>query len=314
MSTTSDTVSADAVRPPTVRTKTSPLAPFVWSIRREIWEHKSLYIAPVSVAGLVLLGAFISAFKFAGHPHGPIDLSPDQAAVVRIAAFGASATAVIIVSGVVSVFYCLAALNGERRDRSILFWKSLPVSDRTAVLAKASVPLLVLPAFVYVVVAVLQTLLLVIGAVGILLGGGDPALIGVDQHLPELWGLLFYGLTAITLWYAPIYGWLLMISAWSKRAPFLWAVLPPLALALVERLMLGTDYIGRLLHDRIGGFMVGFQSGSVSLQTHRANFSDPLAIADPTALFSSPGLWGGLVAGAIFIAATVWLRQTRDPV
>jgi ABC-2 type transport system permease protein len=314
MSLSPDTAGAAAGDGPSaVRPRITPVAPFLWSIRREVWEHKSLYLAPLSVAGLFLLGALFSTFRFAARARAQVDLSPDATAAVMMAAFGASAMAVILVSGVVGVFYCLAALNGERRDRSILFWKSLPVSDLTAVLAKASVPLVVLPVFVFVLVAALQTVLLVLGGLGLMIDGGGPGLMGADVRLPEMWGLLFYGLVAVTLWYAPIYGWLLMVSAWSKRAPFLWAVLPPLALALVERLTLGTSYIGRLIHERIGGFAVGFQEGS-GLRPQAQIVGNPLSIADPAGLFMSPGLWGGLVAAGVLIAATVWLRQNRDPI
>ena len=143
--------------------------------------------------------------------------------------------------------------------------------------------------------------------------GGSQGLMGVDVRMLQIWALLLYGLAAITLWYAPIYGWLLMVSAWAKRGPFLWAVLPPLALALVERLMVGTNYLGHLLHQRIGGFVVGFRDGSASFHAQSTNFLNPLSIADPAGLVSSPGLWGGLAAAAVFIAATVWLRQNRDP-
>ena len=60
----------------------------------------------------------------------------------------------------VGVFYCLDALHGERRDRSILFWKSLPVSDLTTVLAKASVPCRVLPPRAFALALATQLMLL----------------------------------------------------------------------------------------------------------------------------------------------------------
>jgi ABC-2 type transport system permease protein len=264
------------------------------------------------VAGLVLFAALLSAAKIAGQVHGAIEMSGDDAMAVRLAAFGVSAVAVVLVSIIVAFFYCLSALNGERRDRSILFWKSLPVSDLKAVLAKASIPMIVLPAFVFVVVVVMQIVLLMLGAFGMLLHGGGPGLLGADFHLPQLWTLLFYGLAVVTLWYAPLYGWTLMVSAWAKRAPFLWAVLPPLALALVERLGLGTDVTGRLLHDRFNGFAVGFKDGLP--HGNRWTVTDPMQMMDPAALLASPGLWGGLIAAAGFLAATVWLRRSRDPV
>jgi ABC-2 type transport system permease protein len=313
MSSSSETIGGAAI-PPRVRGKTSPFETYFWSVRREIWEHKSLYVAPLAVAALMVLGAIFSTLRIAAYVHHQPEITGANAAQIRMAAFGASALAIIVVEAVVSFFYCLAALNGERRDRSILFWKSLPISDLTAVLAKASIPLLIMPVFDFVVIIALQTILLILGSIGAMLQGAGPGLMGADLHLPQMWAFLLYGLVVTTLWYAPIFGWLLMVSAWSKRAPFLWAVLPPLALALVERLSLNTNVIGNLLHDRVGGFKVAFQDGGIS---NRATFPqdvDPLQLTDPGAFLASPGLWGGLIAAAVFLAATVYFRRNRDPV
>ena len=62
------------------------------------------------------------------------------------------------------MFYCLDALYGERRDRSILFWKSLPVSDLTTVLSKASIPIVVLPLLTFAVTVATQLIMLLSAA------------------------------------------------------------------------------------------------------------------------------------------------------
>jgi hypothetical protein len=132
----------------------NPVRPFYWSVRRELWENRSIYVAPVAVAGFVLLGFLFSlhnlpqaAHVLSGPKPGP-DATPaamlaynKQAMSLMVPQF--AGFAILVVSLVVAVFYCLGSLHAERRDRSVLFWKSLPVSDRTTVLSKAFVPLVV---------------------------------------------------------------------------------------------------------------------------------------------------------------------------
>src|ERR1700719_4587151 len=114
---------------PSVLTATRPM---YWSLRRELWENRSIYIAPLAVAGVALFGFSLSSI--AGIWEKPLRLNPAQPQ----APYDMAAGLMMLTGIVVSVFYCLDALHGERRDRRILFWKSLPVSDLTTVLAKAS--------------------------------------------------------------------------------------------------------------------------------------------------------------------------------
>ena len=123
-----------------------------WSIRREFWESRSIYIAPLGVAALILVGFMISTIHLPGNMRAALALSPMQQ---HEAIQQPYAVAELLMMGtflIVAVFYCLDALHGERRDRSILFWKSLPVSDLTTVLAKASIPVVVLPLFTFAVI------------------------------------------------------------------------------------------------------------------------------------------------------------------
>src|SRR6202022_1414304 len=137
---------------------------------------------------------------------------------------------------IVAVFYCLDALHGERRDRSILFWKSLPVSDRTTVLSKASIPLVVLPLYSFAIIVAAQVIMMTLSTV-VLLGSG-PGLVTLWTHVKLFQGIvaLLYALIAIALWHAPVYGWLLLVSGWARRATFLWAGLPLIVIQLFERI------------------------------------------------------------------------------
>src|SRR5580700_4524327 len=177
-----------------------PIRPFYWSVRRELWENRSIYIAPLAVAGLVLLGYLIASMGYA--------LSTTNMAQRRTALEEPYTFAMGVIMGtafIVSIFYSLDALHGERRDRSILFWKSMPVSDLTTVLSKASIPLVVLPLLSFAIVVVLQLIMALLSTVVLLLSGLSVSAMWVRLPLFQIEVVLLYGLTVLTLWYAPIY-------------------------------------------------------------------------------------------------------------
>src|SRR6202140_5345961 len=125
----------------------SETRPMYWSVRRELWENRSIYIAPLVVAAVVLLGFLISTIHLQDKMRAALALDPMKQHELIERPYNFAALLLMGTTFVVAVFYCLDALHGERRDRSILFWKSLPVSDVTTVLAKASIPLVILPLF-----------------------------------------------------------------------------------------------------------------------------------------------------------------------
>jgi ABC-2 type transport system permease protein len=209
----------------------------------------------------------------------------------------------------VSIFYSVDALYGERRDRSILFWKSVPVSDLTTVLAKASIPILVIPAMAFVVTVLTEALMVLCGSVVLLASGmGLATFWSRLDLLREMFQLLYHLVTVHVFWYAPLYAWLLLISAWARRAPFLWAVLPPFAVAMFEKMAFHSSYFVQFLGDRVGG---------------GADAADPMQGNDfplvpgmhltPGAFLATPGLWLGLVFAAVFLVAAARLRRLRQP-
>lgn len=294
---------------PAAAAPAAPLArtrPFYWSVRREIWENRAIYLAPLVAAGVVLFGIVL------GHLHllhvagsqtevGPGHFGPPThrpLPFLHTVPYLIAAAAIMFTSCVVGIFYCLAALNGERRDRSVLFWKSLPVSDVTTVLSKAAVPAVILPLVTFVVIFVTHLVMLALD-----LGSAAAASVPIGQ----IWLDLGWAFLMLAFWWAPVWGWLLLVSAWSKRMTFLWGVGPPLALCVIERLALGTDYAFKLLGDRLTkGIGVGFT-------TPRPNTAE-LPWPDPGPFLVSPGLWIGLVVGAAFLAGAVWLRRRREPI
>src|SRR5213596_2409366 len=145
--------------------------PFYWSVWRELWENRSLYIVPLIVAVVQVFGFAITTIGLADRRRAVLllDAAHQRAAIEQ--PYDLAAMMMIFVVFIVGVFYCLEALHGERRDRSILFWKSLPVSDRTTILAKASIPLVVLPLLSFAIIVAAQLIMLSLSTVVLLMSG-----------------------------------------------------------------------------------------------------------------------------------------------
>jgi ABC-2 type transport system permease protein len=283
--------------------------PMYWSVRRELWENRSIYIAPLVAAGVFLFGFLISTITLPRRMAAALAFDPLRQEHAVMGPYNFIAGMLAMTGIVVGVFYCLDALHGERRDRSILFWKSLPVSDRTTVLAKTSVPFVVLPLFVWALSLAMQLIMLTWSTVVLL---SNPPAVSMLWRQAEIFQsslALLYGLVAITLWLAPIYGWLLLVSAWARRATFLWAVLPPAALAIFEWIAFRTSYIGLLLAHRVTGwFKQAFDLQPQGGQSH------PLMHLTPLKFLTTPGLWIGLAFAVGFLAAAIRLRRYREPI
>jgi ABC-2 type transport system permease protein len=284
-----------------------------WCIRRELWENRAIYIAPLAVAAFIILGFFYSTLRM---PAGLLITSTvNNNGVVTQTSHGIdpilpyTITAALIMGTtfLVGIFYCLDALYGERRDRSILFWKSLPVSDLTTVLSKAAIPLVLLPLLTWAIIVVTQSLMLLINVTVFHARGIDTGPLHSGLPLTQNSIMLLYHLVAIhVLWYAPIWCWFLLVSAWARRTPLLWATLPPLALGVLEMITLHSGHVFEFLKYRFHGpegadFEAPHTMGSMAMQISPAHF------------LSTPGLWAGLALAAVFLAAAIQLRRYRNP-
>ena len=275
---------------------------FCWSVRRELWENRSVWLAPVAVGGLALLGFLLHLVHL---PHKVRTTSGAELHAIIEQPYVVVALMLMVVDMVVGVFYSVDALYGERRDRSVLFWKSLPVSDVTTVLAKASVPILVLPFIVFVATFVTQLLMLLLSSAVLMASGQSAALVWTHVPVLKTAGVNLYHLVVFHgIWYAPFFGWFLMVSAWARRAPFLWAVLPPVGIGVFEKVAFNTSHFGMAILERFGGNSPsdGSSSGmSMDMFTphHAMHF------------IFSPGMWLGLALTAFFLYCAVRLRRSR---
>jgi len=294
----------------TVKTVNAP-RPIYWSIRRELWEHRSILFAPAAVAAVIIAIGIVRIPYFTGLIYNGELRSNGGSNIqdIAIGMFLMTAGLVIITATLTGVFYSLDALLSERRDRSVLFWKSLPVSDRTTVLSKAIIPMAVLPAVAFAVTLAMHILLALVLSVGLLI---------FRQPLSSLWSQLpffqiqvfvLYVIVTCTLWYAPIYGWLLLVSSISRRAALVWAVVPFVAAVGLERFAFRSEYVGRWLVYRLAG---GVQAAFHYATKHNGS----IGLKDATPLFylAEPGLWMGLAAFAIFVFLCIRMRRFQGPI
>ena len=282
----------------------SATRPMYWSVRRELWENRSIYIAPLAVAAVTVFGYLIATL---GYALSTTNLAQRRAALEGPYSFAAGV--IMATTFVVGIFYSLDALHGERRDRSILFWKSLPVSDLTTVLSKASIPLIILPLLTVAIVLATELIMLLLGSLVLLGSGLSVATLWTQSSLsPMLLLLLYHLVTVHVLWHAPLYGWLLLVSGWARRVAFLWAALPPLAVCAIEKVAFNTTHFAAMLGYRF--------AGGPEAVTMAGGFPiDPMMThLTPGRFLSTPGLWMGLAVAAGLLAAAVRLRRYQGPI
>jgi ABC-2 type transport system permease protein len=289
---------------------TSPTRPLYWSVRRELWENRYVYIAPLAVAALFLIGYLIGTIHLPAQMRELSGVDPEHYRETILQPYNVAAAFLMGAYILITLFYCSDALHSERRDRSILFWKSLPVSDLTTVLAKASIPFIILPLLTFAITLVLQFIILLLSSAVLLASGLNVA--SLWTHLPVLQMsllLLYHIITAHMLWPAPVYCWLLLVSGWARRAAFLWAALPVLAIAGVEKIAFHTQYFAGLVLGRLMG------DAHPQLYTSPDIFpTDPMTHITPAPFLLSASLWIGLMVAIAFLAAAVRLRRYQGPI
>jgi len=296
---------------------------FAMLIRRELWEHRMLWITPLAIAALMLLSMAVFGASFRVEMPGlpPPDSIDARDNLLRLAILSIQLPFYIAAALLIGI-YLLDCLYAERRDRSVLFWKSLPLSDRAVVLSKVCVGLVLVP-LGYFLCAALTSL---IGSALVRLHGGSLALAMSTWNFTD-WlytqGVILYGMVATVLWYAPFATYLLLVSAWARRAVVAWAVIPPILLALLERLLLGTNYIGRVVQRGFGEVLaLAFRlNRQLEVTIGDVVARPPPGVGpgggpgprfDPTGLLTSPMLWLGLAAAALMIWAAIALRRRGE--
>ena len=353
MNTPVDAMELDVATPRAARAAPHPTSKLKMLLKREYWEHKGGFLwAPVWAGAislaLTLMGiviALIAGHRAAASGKLQIDGMQMNGLDLGVLTQGMKADDVtgfgqgldlflqlgsswsFIVLAFVMFFYGIGALYDERKDRSVLFWKSLPVSDAQTVLSKALSALVVAPLIAgLVAIVVLILLLLVLSVVALAYGGNPLTLVWGPASPLTLMASFISWIPVYALWALPTIGWLMLCSAWSRSKPFLWAIMIPVFAGIfiswfdvMELFQLDSGWfwgniVGRLLGGTIPGIDFLYRPDFANF-TRGDNLQAIHDLLSPTSSFRSlqmPGLWIGAAAGIAMLFAAVRLRRWRD--
>jgi len=298
-------------------------------IQREFWEHRGLWIVPLTIAAVMLGAAGVFGhFQFDFNSHANYYDRPPPPPLVELVALG-WAVPFYLAAVIQASAYLIDCLYAERRDRSILFWRSMPVTDARAVLVKLLVGLVLVPLGAFLIAAatsLIGSAILVLRNQHVIINGQPIAALWDTLAWLRLQAIALYGLLAAMLWYAPFAAYLMLASVWARRSPYVWVLVPPLLLMLLEHMVFGTYYIGsianggfnQLLHLAYDLTQHGADVGAALLPPGGAD-TDGIEmlhfsrhVPTPLHLLASARLWGGLVAAVGMIALAIRLRRYRD--
>lgn len=328
----------------------NPMQTFLWLLKREYWEHRGgFFWAPLIAGGVVVAivlfslaiaettaarnGVNLSGMNLNSISH---NMTPDQ-----IAHFNTGLTAglmglsipIMVTLSFVVFFYLLGALYDDRRDRSALFWKSLPVSDLDTVLSKVAAAVLVAPLLAVGAVIVLHLVILVLLSAYVGTHGVNPLpLLWSPVQLVTMWVKLVLLIPINALWALPTVGWLLLCSAFVRSKPFLWAVVLPFGLGVVfglthllQQLSIPSTWYWKNVVSRIlfgivpgGWFGIGGNgslralTGGGDVTFEKFDVVNSLLTWDSIlAALGSLDLWIGVAAGVGLIGAAIYFRRRR---
>ena len=280
-------------------------------VRREFWEHRALWLAPLVIVGLVALSTAIGRVHIELDDAERLGSSPEALlSIVQLVL----AVPLYITSVFVGSYYLLDSLYAERKDRSILFWKSLPVSDGLTVGAKLLVGLVVVPFGVFALALVADAVYTAILETRVVLGNVPRVLNWSTREWLRTEAVMFLATLFAVLWWAPIAGYLLLVSAWVRRAPILWATLPLVLGPVLEWVAFGTRYLLSFSDYRINGIWGILGAGHLNIVSKHGlhPVGTALEVLDLRGAFTAIDLWLGLAATVALVYAAIRIRRYRD--
>ncbi len=325
---------------------------FGWLLKREYWEHRGGFLwAQVWTAGLMLLALaslLVIGGVFASHIQGtitvgvPLNTLTQNMTPQQLSEVGAGLDFSLLMLGIFGqivlffavFFYLLGGLYDDRKDRSVLFWKSLPISDIGTVASKVFTAAFTAPVIAFLVTVALQIGFLVMLSIFMLLHGVNPIkLIWLAVSPFSLWMKMLVILPISALWALPTYGWLLLCSSFARSRPILWATLPLVLLGwaitfsgLLQNLALPSSWYLRNVFVRLLTSITpvslfwtenGFDKSAIGQVIDGANSvkgGDAVLVLNWNLIFSAlsrPEMWIGVVAGVAMLAAAVYFRRRR---
>jgi ABC-2 type transport system permease protein len=315
---------------------------FVTQLKREYWENRGgFFRAPMVVIGVVVLITIMGLIasqaslqrelKFLGIPMAtminglPAEKLQQLTTGINVG-LASMSMLVQFALGIVLFFYLIGSLFDERKDRSVLFWKSMPVSDVQTVLTKIVAATLLAPAIAWVAGILLH--LLMLGVIGGFFWFNDISpmklLWGPAEPL-KLWGVMLVGIPVNAIWALPSIGWLMLVSSWARGKPFLWAVFVPVIAGILltwfdalsslsipdtwywkEVFARGLFSIFPWTFDASGAFRFGAEFSKDSTP------SDVVSLKSLWLVLTMMKTWLGAAAGIAMLAGAVYFRRYRE--
>lgn len=319
---------------------TPALKQMTWLVKREFWEHRGAFLrAPLITGGAFLLINLMGITTgevlrirngIQWEPMNNVNLFSKAFAAGDLGRIGTgldmmmfSTTALIsIVFGFVMFFYLLGALYDDRRDHSILFWKSLPITDTATVLSKLIAAAVVAPIVAVICGVITGVLMLLMYAITLSFHGVSVWHLLTLAHPFRITGALIGSIPLYFLWSLPAMGWLLLCSAWARNKPIRWAVVLPSVFGIVLgwlHLMGNVDVtqwywthiVGRYLLSVFPGGWLGYANLS-SMDGSMAHAMDFIYLDNAYRALAAPSIWINAAVGAAMIGGAIWLRRWRD--
>lgn len=289
------------------------LAPF----KREVWEHQTSFVGVFAALGglLIILLLFVAINGGDGstisvnisfddektdEPFSLNHLIDTKLNILIVSLLHAF----VLISTIVTVYYQLGSLYDDRKDRSILFWKSLPISETQTVITKFLTGVYIIPIFALVIGVITSFILSMIFSVWLPMMS--------DYGFIEIWGkfsfisgvfLSFVFIVVTGIWISPFCAWLLFASAASKRSPLMLATLPPILIVAAEKMFVGKSYLLMLLDM--------YRPDMQALEEYDNNMSMDTISALIDSFIMGPQIFVGLAVTGLLLAASVWLRNNR---
>ncbi len=201
--------------------------------------------------------------------------------------------------------YSLSTFADERKDRSLIFWRSLPVSDLTTVLSKVFIVTLIVPLMVIPYIILLQ--LVSMTSASIFFATNDIVSFSWlwGSYIITDWFRIIFSLWAQALWSLPLFLWLMLAGTYAAR-PIAGAIVPPVILIVLEGVIFKTNLVLEFIENRIGFWS---RSDSFPKEYQEIRVVD---ISDILLLFSTQAFWIGILASVILVAGIVYVRSSNS--
>ena len=295
-------------------------------VRRELWEHRSIWVTPLAIASVVTLGT-LTALVFSGKFAQELDVAifaaqnivgDNERRVVLTGFFFVSSQLFLLGLGVLTIFYALDSLYAERKDKSILFWRSLPVTDAETVISKLLTAMILIPAVAIIAIIATHIINLIVTSIWVSMRGGDAGmLIWGSVPLLDNWLAMAIAIFGVSIWMSPFLGWFLFVSAYTRRAPLLMAFLPLILIPMIEGIFTRSTNFAEAVWGRGAKIPLFadmdierfFEDGHPQITKEMVSL---LAHIDLGKFFTSIDTWLGIIVCGLLTTAAIYVRRFLD--